>query len=94
MYVNKTKLAFIIGIILISISIPLIILGAQKFDNFAQLMEGCDMTRISNNNTFTNTDTTTTNNQCDIAFREAAIGYQFQTLGEILLIGWYNNNRY
>ncbi|HEX6294823.1 MAG TPA: hypothetical protein VFZ46_06670 [Nitrososphaeraceae archaeon] len=85
MHLSKTKIAFIIGIILIAISIPIIILGYQKYNNFAQIVGECNINRISNNNNISNA-TTITNNECNIAIREATIGYQLQTLGEILLV--------
>jgi hypothetical protein len=86
MYLGKTRIAFIIGIILIAISIPIIILGYQKYNNFAQIVGECNINRISNNNNNISNDTTITNNECSIAIREATIGYQLQTLGEILLV--------
>jgi hypothetical protein len=88
MYLGKTRIAFIIGIILIAISIPIIILGYQKYNNFAQIVGECNINRISNNNNNNNisNDTTITNNECSIAIREATLGYQLQTLGEILLV--------
>ena len=82
MYLSKTKIAFIIGIILIAISIPIIILGNEKYNNFEQLVQECNINVISNNNT----STAIINNECNIAIREATIGYQLQTLGEILFI--------
>lgn len=84
MYLSKTRIALIIGIILIAISIPLIILWYQKYNNFAQLVGECNIKRISNNEI--NNNTAITNYECNIAIREATIGYQLQTLGDILLV--------
>jgi len=81
---SKTTIAFIIGISLIVISFPIILFGYQKYNNFAQVVEECNLNLLSNNNTII--DTTNITDECNIAFREATVGYQLQTLGEILFM--------
>lgn len=80
---QSKRIAILIGAILIITSIPLIIYGYQKSYDLAVTLEKCDIDRKVIDN---RANTSLLINECNIATRDAAVAYQFQMLGEILLI--------